>query len=89
VLTKCSKSCYELRKKQQDENPVSSEAVIPENTCPNGGCGADLPKLPKLANEQGKPIEVNPNECRDRRPDCPQFQQAGECEKNPGLFFIF
>ena len=64
---------------------------IYSQTCDaNGECSnnvADV-KLPKGANEQGKPLEVNVNECKDRHAQCKGYLQQGECERNPGWMIV-
>jgi hypothetical protein len=72
---------------------LSSSAAPTEQTCDatTGVCSADglsTVKLPKGANTQGKPVDVDPNTCDDRHAVCGQYAMQGECTKNPGWMII-
>ena len=56
--------------------------VIPETVCDtNGQCVAQAQaKVPKFANEEGKPPEIDTSICEDRHPNCQLYASQGECE---------
>ena len=84
--------------KTQEENHIietsattaSDNTTNEQQTCDvNGVCIAKAQaKVPKYANEQGKPPEVNKDECNDRHENCNTFFQNGECTKNPGWMIV-
>lgn len=46
-------------------------------------------KVPKHANEHGKPIDVDAAKCFDRHPEhCSRYANDGECTKNPGWMIV-
>jgi hypothetical protein len=45
-------------------------------------------KLPKGANAEGKPLEVDPTVCADRHDVCLHYASHGECTKNPGWMIV-
>lgn len=74
--------------KTQENIGTTTNAI--EQTCDANGICIDKAqaKLPKYANEEGKPPEANKDECNDRHENCKIFFDNGECTKNPGWMIV-